>query len=384
MINDQETLSSLLERVSRFVKERCVPNEELVAETDEVPADLVQEMKEMGMFGLAIPKQYGGLGLTLEEEILVGQEMAKTGVAFTSVFGTNNGIGSQGILIDGTDEQKWHYLPKMASGEMIGSFALTEPDAGSDAGSLRTTAVKDGDFYILNGTKRFITNAQHAAIFTVMARTEAGSRGAKGVTAFIVEAETHGLTLGKTDKKMGHRGAHTCDVIFDDCRVPATNIIGGVPGMGFKTAMKVLDRGRLTIAGGCVGKSERILEDAINFAEGLRQSDSSHDDFIKVKDMLAESRIDIYAAQCMVLDAARRFDMKKNVGMEAACCKLFATEVCGKVADRSIQIHGEAGYFSRYPAERFYRDVRLYRIYEGTSQIQQLVIAKSLIKSMQQ
>jgi acyl-CoA dehydrogenase len=383
MINDQEAMKVFLDKVARFVRERCVPNEELVAETDEVPQELVEEMKQLGMFGLAIPKEYGGLGLTVEEEVLVGREMAKTGVAFSSVFGTNNGIGSQGILIDGTMEQKRHYLPKLACGEMIGSFALTEPDSGSDAGSLRTTAVKDGDSYILNGTKRFITNAPHASIFTVMARTEPGSRGPKGVSAFIVEAGTPGLSLGKLDKKMGHRGAHTCDVIFEDCRVPAANIIGGVEGMGFKTAMKVLDKGRLTIAGGCVGKCERMLDDALRYAVELRRRESPVEEFQMIQDMLAECRAEIYATQCMVMDAARRYDLGKNVSTEAACCKLFATEVCGRVADRSVQIHGEAGYYSRYPAERFYRDVRLYRIYEGTSQIQQLVIARNMIKAAQ-
>lgn len=384
MINDHETFERLLERISIFVRERCVPNEELVIEADEVPEDLVQEMRELGLFGLAIPKEFGGLGLTLEEEILVSQEMARTGVGFSSVYGTNNGIGSQGILIDGTDEQKWHYLPRMAKGELVGSFALTEPDAGSDAGSLRTTAVKDGDQYVLNGTKRFITNAPHAGIFTVMARTEPGSRGPKGVSAFIVEADTPGLSLGKTDRKMGHRGAHTCDVIFDDCRVPAANIIGGVPGMGFKTAMKVLDRGRLTIAGGSIGKSERMLADAMTYARTLRANPACQEEFAGIRGLLAECRIEINAAASMVLNAARRFDNGENVATEAACCKLFATEVCGKVADRAVQVHGEAGYFSRYPSERYFRDVRLYRIYEGTSQIQQLVIARNLIKAMQQ
>lgn len=384
MINDKEELNRLMKKVSTFVREKCVPNEELVMETDEVPEELIQEIRGLGLFGMAIPKEFGGLGLTIEEEILVGQEMAKTGVAFTSTFGTNNGIGSQGILIDGTDEQKWRYLPLMAKGELVGSFALTEPDAGSDAGSLRTTAVKDGDHYVLNGTKRFITNAPHAGIFTVMARTEAGSRGAKGVTAFIVEAGTPGLSLGKADKKMGHRGAHTCDVIFDDCRVPAANIIGGIPGLGFKTAMKVLDRGRLTIAGTNIGKSERILADALAYARTLQQSPSCREDLAGALSLLAECRIELNAASSMVLNAAQRFDQGKNVATEAACCKLFATEVCGRIADKAVQIHGEAGYFSRYPAERYFRDVRLYRIYEGTSQIQQLVIARNLIKEMQQ
>ncbi|HRP95498.1 MAG TPA: acyl-CoA dehydrogenase family protein [Rhodocyclaceae bacterium] len=381
MIRDPETLNLLLDGVSRFVRERLVPNEALVAETDEIPADIVAEMRELGLFGLSIPEQYGGLNLTMEEEVRVAFEIAKTSPAFRSLIGTNNGIGSQGIVIDGTEEQKQRYLPRLAAGEIIGSFALTEPGSGSDAASLKTTAVRDGDFYVLNGTKRYITNAPEASIFTVMARTDPEKKGADAISAFIVEAGTPGLSLGKIDKKMGQKGAHTCDVIFENCRVPAANVIGGREGVGFKTAMKVLDKGRLHIAAVCVGAAERMLDDALRYAMERVQFGKPIAEFQLIQAMLADSKAEIYAARSMVLDAARRRDAGEDVSTEASCCKLFASEMCGRVADRSVQIHGGAGYIAEYAAERFYRDVRLFRIYEGTSQIQQLVIARNMIRA---
>jgi acyl-CoA dehydrogenase len=380
MIRDQETLSILLDSLSRFVRERLVPAESEVAETDEIPAEIVGEMRELGLFGLSIPEEYGGLGLTMEEEVLAAFEIAKTSPAFRSLIGTNNGIGSQGLIIDGTDEQKQYYLPKLASGELIASFALTEPGSGSDAASLRTTAVRDGDHYVINGTKRFITNAPEAGIYTVMARTNPDIKGASGISAFIVEKGTPGLSLGKIDKKMGQKGAHTCDVIFENCRVPASNIIGGKEGVGFKTAMKVLDKGRLHISAICVGAAERMLDDALRYAMERKQFGQPIAEFQLVQAMLADSRAEIYAARSMVLDAARRRDDKQDVSTEASCCKLFASEMCGRVADRAVQIHGGAGYVSDYAVERFYRDVRLFRIYEGTTQIQQLVIARNMIR----
>jgi acyl-CoA dehydrogenase len=380
MIRDQETLSILLDSLSRFVRERLVPAENEVAETDEIPAGIVGEMRELGLFGLSIPEEYGGLGLTMEEEVLAAFEIARTSPAFRSLIGTNNGIGSQGLIIDGTDEQKHYYLPKLASGELIASFALTEPGSGSDAASLRTTAVRDGNQYVINGTKRFITNAPEAGIYTVMARTNPEIKGASGISAFIVEKGTPGLSLGKIDKKMGQKGAHTCDVIFENCRVPAANIIGGKEGVGFKTAMKVLDKGRLHISAICVGAAERMLDDALRYAMERKQFGQPIAEFQLVQAMLADSRAEIYAARSMVLDAARRRDDKQDVSTEASCCKLFASEMCGRVADRAVQIHGGAGYVSEYAVERFYRDVRLFRIYEGTTQIQQLVIARNMIR----
>ena len=380
MIRDPETLQALLDNISRFVRERLVPNENIVAEADAIPADLVAEMKALGLFGLCIPEEFGGLGLTMEEEVRVAFELGRTSPAFRSLFGTNNGIGSQGIIMDGTPEQKANYLHKLAAGEMVASFALTEPGSGSDAASLTTSAVRDGDHYVLNGTKRFITNAPEAGIFTVMARTDPDKKGAGAISAFIVERGTPGLSLGKIDKKMGQKGAHTCDVIFDNCRVPAKNLIGGQEGVGFKTAMKVLDKGRLHIAAVCVAAAERMLADTLRYAMERKQFGQPIADFQLVQAMLADSKTEIYAARCMVLDAAQRRDAGENVNTEASCAKMFASEMCGRVADRCVQIHGGAGYVSDYAIERFYRDVRLFRIYEGTTQIQQLVIARNMIR----
>lgn len=383
MIRDQETLNQLLDTVSRFVRERLVPAEERVAEEDAIPADILQEMKDLGLFGLSIPEEYGGLGLTMEEEVLVAFEIGKTSPAFRSIFGTNNGIGAQGILIDGTEEQKRKYVPKLATGELIGSFCLTEPDVGSDAGSLKTRADRDGDYYILNGTKRFITNGPEAGLYTVMARTDQSIKGAGGITAFIVEGDTPGLIRGKPDRKMGQKGAHTCDIIFENCRVPAANIIGLKEGQGFKTAMKVLDRGRLHISAVCTGVAERLIQDALNYAMERQQFGKPIAEHQLIQAMLADSKTEAYAARSMVLDAARKMDAGENVSTEAACCKLFCSEMVGRVADRAVQIHGGAGYIADYAVERFYRDVRLFRIYEGTTQIQQIVIARNMVREAQ-
>src|SRR5471030_3087896 len=376
---DIDTREQLIETVRRFVREKCVPIESKVSEDDRVPDSIIAEMRELGLFGLSIPQDYGGLGLTMEEEVLVCFELGQTSPAFRSVIGTNNGIGSIGILLDGSEEQKQHYLPKLAAGDLIGSFCLTEPDAGSDAASLKTRARKDGDHYVLNGTKRFITNAPEAGIFTVMARTS-DAKGASGISAFIVERGSPGLSLGKPDKKMGQRGAHTCDVIFENCRIPAAQLIGGVEGVGFKTAMKVLDKGRLHIAAVAIGAAKRMLRDALAYAMERKQFGQPIAEFQLVQGMLADSKTEIYAAECMVLDAARRRDEGRDVSIEASCANYFATEMCGRVADRAVQVHGGAGYISEYGIERFYRDVRLFRLYEGTSQIQQVIIARGLMR----
>lgn len=384
MALDPETFSQLIDTVRRFVEERLVPLEAEVSENDRVPAALVDDMRELGLFGLSIPEDYGGLGLSVEEEVRIIVELGHTSPAFRSVFGTNTGIGSQGIVIDGTDEQKRKYLPKLATGEIIGSFALTEPDSGSDAASLRTSARLDGDAYVLNGVKRYITNAPSAGLVTVMARTDPEAKGASGISAFLVEAKSPGLTLGPTDKKMGQQGAHVCDVIFEDCRIPADSLIGGVEGQGFKTAMKVLDRGRLTISGMCVGNAERLIRDSLRYAMERKQFGKPIAEFQLIQAMLADCETELYAAKSMVLDAARRKDAGENVTKMAAICKYYCSEMVGRVADRAVQIHGGAGYIAEYGIERFYRDVRLYRLYEGTSQIQQLIIAREMLKEAAQ
>jgi acyl-CoA dehydrogenase len=382
MALDAGTLEQLLDTVRRFVREHLVPLESRVAQEDRIPAGVVQEMRELGLFGLTVPEAYGGLGLDTQEECRVVMELGWTSPAFRSVIGTNNGIGSQGLVMDGTEAQKARYLPKLASGELIGSFALTEPDAGSDAGSLTTSARADGDAYVLNGTKRYITNAPAAGLFTVFARTDPSTSGSLGVSAFLVEAPRPGLHLGKPNKKMGQQGAHVCDVVFDDCRVPADAVLGGA-GMlhkGFTTAMKTLDRGRLHISALAVGCAERLIHESLEYACARKQFGARIADFQLIQAMLADSRTETYAARCMVLDAARRRDAGEPVTTYASCAKLYSSEMVGRVADRAVQIFGGAGYMEEYGIERFYRDVRLFRIYEGTSQIQQTLIARNMIR----
>lgn len=379
MALDQDTRDQLITTIRRFVDERLIPAEPVVAEADAIPADIVDEMCELGLFGLSIPEDFGGLGLNMEEEAQLVLELGRAAPAFRSMFATNVGIGSQVIAIDGTPAQKARYLPRLASGELIGSFALTEPEAGSDAGSVRTSARREGDTYVLNGTKRYITNAPHAGLFTVMARTDPEAKGARGVSAFAVEAGTPGLSLGKPEKKMGQQGAHVCDVIFENCRIPADALIGGVEGVGFKTAMKVLDKGRLHIAAACTGLAERITDDMMAYAVSRKQFGKAIAEFQLLQAMFADSRAEAYAARCMVLDAARKRDAGRDVSVEASCAKMFASEMVGRVADRNVQVHGGAGYIREYRAEQLFRDARLFRIYEGTTQIQQTIIAKAMI-----
>lgn len=383
MALDTESFSLLRAAVQRFVNERLVPAEDTVETTDNIPDDILADMKELGLYGISIPEEFGGIGLSMSQECDVVNDLGHTSLAFRSVIGTNVGIGSQGILMDGTQEQKEYWLPKFASGEMTVSFALTEPGAGSDAASIQTRGVRDGDSYVLNGAKRFITNADRASAFTLMARTEGD--GARGITAFILPADSAGLTVGKPDKKMGQRGTRTCDVLLDDVRVSADNIIGGVPGKGFYTAMKVLDRGRLHISALACGMADRLIRDAVAYAKDRKQFGQPIGEFQLVQAMLADSQAELYAAQSMVKDCARRYDenpvgqRNDELSMLASCVKMFCTEMVGRVADRAVQIHGGSGYMAEYKVERFYRDVRLLRLYEGTTQIQQLIIAKQLL-----
>jgi acyl-CoA dehydrogenase len=382
MALDADTLDQLLRTLESFVRERLIPLEAEVAEQDRIPPEVIAEMKAMGLFGMTIPEEYGGLGLNTEEECRAVRVLGYTAPAFRSVIGTNNGIGSQGLVMDGTEEQKRYYLPRMASGEITGSFALTEPDAGSDSGAVKTSARRDGDFFVLNGTKRYITNAPSAQLFTVFARTNPDQPGGRGVSAFLVDAATPGISLGKPYRKMGQKGAHVCDVIFEDCRVPASAILGGPARLdkGFETAMKTLDRGRLHISALAVGCADRLIDESLRFAIDRKQFGQPIAQFQMVQAMLADSRAEAYAAECMVIDAARRRDAGEAVSTLASCCKLFATEMVGRVADRAVQIHGGAGYMDEYPVSRFFRDVRLFRIYEGTSQIQQTIIARNMIR----
>ena len=382
MIRDQEVLNQFLDTVSRFVRDKLIPIEEEVAETGVVPEEILAQMRELGLYGMTVSEEYGGLGLTLEEEVLVLFELCKAAPVFRSKVGTNNGIGSQGIVIDGTEEQKQKYLPKVASGEYVTSFALTEPDAGSDAAGLRTTARLEGNQYILNGTKRYITNAADASIFTVMARTDPEG-GSRGISSFIVEANSPGVTVSNPYKKMGQNGANIYDIIFEDCPVPPENLIGGVEGKGFGTAMKTLDRGRIHVAAVCIGVAQRLVEESLRYAMERKQFGQEIANFQLVQAMLADSQTETYAARCMILDAARNYDDGIRDRGQAAQCKMYASEMVGRVADRAVQIHGGAGYVSEYAVERLYRDVRIFRIYEGTTQIQQTVIAKEMMRNFE-
>ncbi len=380
MALDRETLEQLLETLARFVDEHLIPAEARVDAEDHIPDSIVAEMKDLGLFGITIPERYGGLGLTPAEEVEVAWTITHAAPAFRSVFGTNVAIGSQGLVIDGTEEQKEKYLPRMATGEIIASFALTEPEAGSDAASLRTRAEKDGDGYVLNGIKRFITNAPVADTFTVMARTDPEQSGGRGISAFIVEASTKGIHLGEPYNKMGRKGGHVCDVIFEDCRIPADSLIGGVEGRGFRTAMQVLDRGRLHLAATCCGLADRLIAEAVRHALARRQFGKPIGDFQLVQAMLADSRTEHDAAWAFVRDAARQASAGDTITRLAAQAKYLASEMVWRVADRAVQIHGGAGYINDSAVARLYRDARLYRLYEGTSEIQKLVIARHMLR----
>ena len=377
---DSETFGLLKDQLARYVEERLIPAEDAVEEADDIPADIVSEFKAMGLFGLSVPEEFGGLGLTMAEESQLVRILTRASVTFRSLIGTTVGIGSQGIMIDGTEAQKAEWLPKFATGEAIASFALTEPGAGSDAASLRCSAVREGDFYRINGTKRYITNAPRATVFTLMARTEPDMKGAAGISAFIVPSDSPGISLGKPDRKMGQRGAKTCDVILEDVMVPAANIIGGVPGQGFRTAMKVLDRGRIHIAAVALGMADRLIEMSLNYAMERQQFGSRIGDFQLVQAMLADMEVDRLTTAALLERTAARFDAGEVTARECSVLKLHASEAVGRLADRAVQIHGGAGYMAEYKVERFYRDVRLLRIYEGTSQIQQTIIAKAMMR----
>ncbi|MGK6319349.1 acyl-CoA dehydrogenase family protein [Sphingomonas sp. DT-204] len=378
MALDPETFDALIDTVRRFVAERLRPLEAEVEARDAIPDAVVEEMKAMGLFGLSIAEEYGGLGLTMAEEVRVAIELGRTTPAFRSAFGTNVGIGSQGLVMAGTPAQKAEWLPRIASGEVITSFALTEPDVGSDSGSVKARAVRDGDVYRLSGTKRFITNADKANLFTVMART-GDEPGGRGVSAFLVPRDLPGVTIGEPEKKMGQKGARVADVNLDDVPVPAANRLGE-EGEGFKIAMRVLDRGRLHISAVCVGVAERLIADCVAYASERRQFGKPIAEHQLIQAMIADSKTEALAAKALVLETAGAKDAGMEVVLESAAAKYFASEMVGRVADRAVQIYGGAGYIADYGIERLYRDVRLFRIYEGTSQIQQLIIARETLK----
>ncbi|MBT0958277.1 acyl-CoA dehydrogenase family protein [Alphaproteobacteria bacterium KMM 3653] len=375
---DSDVFEQLVDAVDRFARERLIPAEHQVEAEDNIPEEIIDEMKEMGLFGLSTPQDYGGIGLSVPQEARLVEVLCYASLTFRSLIGTNVGIGSQGIVMDGTPEQKAQWLPGVASGEVIASFALTEPDHGSDAGGIRTSARRDGDDFVINGTKRFITNAVRAGVFTVFARTDADSKGADGVSAFIVPADTPGITVATPDRKLGQRGTKTSDVIFEDVRIPASAILGGEGNLnrGFGTAMKVLDRGRIHVGAMAVGQGQRMLDIATDYALDREQFGKPIGEHQLVQGMLADCQAELHASRALVRATAETFDREGKAILEASCTKYFCTEAAGRIADRALQIHGGAGYMAEYDIERLYRDIRLLRIYEGTSQIQQLVIAR--------
>jgi acyl-CoA dehydrogenase len=379
MALDTETRDQLVDTVRRFVAERLRPIEAQVAENNEVPQAVIAEMRDLGLFGISIPEEYGGLDLSMEDECLVIFEMGKASPAFRSEFGTNVGIGSQGLVMFGNEAQKAKWLPGIATGETVTSFALTEPEAGSDSANVQTKATLDGDAYVLNGTKRYITNAGKAGLFTVMARTNPDAKGGAGVSAFLVPADLPGLSVGKPEKKMGQHGAQIHDVIFDNVRVPVENRLGE-EGEGFKVAMQVLDKGRLHIGALCVGVAERLIADCVAYAGERKQFGQAISSFQLIQGMIADCKTEALAARALVLEGARKRDRGENIVLEAAAAKYFASEMVGRVADKAVQIFGGAGYTADHGIERLYRDVRIFRIYEGTSQVQQLVIARETMK----
>jgi acyl-CoA dehydrogenase len=377
---DQETFDAFVQQLRRYVRERLIPAEEDVIANDRISDNILIEMREMGLFGLTTPIDFGGAGMNISQYIETIKQLSYAAPAYRSTMSINVGMTGSAIKNFGTAEQKAQWLPRIAAGE-IACFGLTEPGSGSDSAALQTMAVRDGNGYRLNGTKRYITNSPHAKIGLIMARTskEALPKNAH-VSAFIVDMKTPGISIGKPDKKMGQSGAHIADVIMEDVKIPGDALVGGEEGQGFQIAMQSLDNGRLSVAAMGVGMGRRILDTAIQYATERKAFGEAIANFQLIQAMLADSEAELYAAECMITDACARADRGEVILRKAAASKLFATETCGRVADRCVQIYGGAGYLAEYPAERFFRDARILRIYEGTSQIMQLQIAKHLLR----
>ncbi|WP_300013994.1 acyl-CoA dehydrogenase family protein [Pseudonocardia sp.] len=375
---DAADLTDILSAVRTFVRAEVVPIEERIDAEDAIPEDVVEACKAMGLYGFAIPEAYGGLGMTLEEEARLAFELGWTTPALRSLFGTNNGIAGQVLIKGGTEEQRKAWLPRLASGEVTASFALTEADAGSDPAGLATTARRDGTDWVLSGTKRYITNAPVADVIMVFARSNPDAGGNRGISTFLVPAGTPGLSIGPRDHKMGQFGAWTADVHLDDVRVPAEALVGGEEGVdrGFQTAARCLAHGRAHIAALCVGMAGRLVHESVEFAKTREQGGRPIASFQLVQGLIADSVTDHYAGRALVLDVARAYDAGTDTVQGPSAAKYFASEMVGRVADRAVQVHGGAGYIRGVAVERFYRDARLFRIYEGTSQIQQVIIAR--------
>ena len=369
-------------RVKQFVAQELDPISLQVEASGEIPQEIVEKMRALGLFGLSIPPEYGGLGLTTLEEIMVYEELTKTNACFRSRIGTSNSIGSMGILFDGTEDQKQKYLSRIASGQWTAAFALTEPDAGSDASNIKASAVLEGDHWVLNGSKLFITNGDCANVITTIAVTDEDKRARGGFSAFIIQNDFAGFSVGPPDKKMGLKGSHTNELVFRNCVVPKDNVIGGMGmvGQGFKTAMRVLDKGRLTMGACALGASQKLLDLSVTHVQQMIQSGKSSSDLQAAQFALADMATEIYAGRQMLYHAARLRDTGKNVTHEASMVKLFCTEMASRIADKAMDIFGDEGYLKVSQVEMFLRDVRLYRIFEGTSEIQRMVVSRNLLR----
>ncbi|MFF0052650.1 acyl-CoA dehydrogenase family protein [Streptomyces sp. NPDC005498] len=378
---DAADFKAVRDAVRRLVREDVVPREDEIEETDAIPDDVRRKAVDMGLFGYTLPEEHGGLGATLYEDVQLAFEFGYTTPAFRSMFGTNNGIAGKVLVNAGTEEQQKHWLPRLASGA-VASFALTEAEAGSDPSGLTTRAVRDGDTYVISGSKRFITNAPLADLFVVFARTGEENYGTKGISVFLVEAGLPGVTVGPKDHKTGQAGAWTAEVFFDEVRVPDTALIGGAEGAGFGAAMKSLIRGRVHIAALCVGMADRILEESVAYAAASKQGGHPIGEFQLVQAMLAEIQTGVYAGRAVVLEAARNYDSGEDRRIGPSAAKLFCSEMVSKAADLAVQIHGGMGYMRGTVVERCFRDARLFRIYEGTSEIQKLIIGRALLKDV--
>jgi acyl-CoA dehydrogenase len=382
-----EDFQEILAQTRHFVRTAVVPREQEILAGDRVPDDLREQVKKMGLFGYAIPQEWGGLGLNLAQDVELAMELGYTSLALRSMFGTNNGIAGQVLVGFGTDEQKSRWLEPIATGDVVASFALTEPGAGSNPSGLRTKAARDGSgddaHWIINGQKRFITNAPNAHLFIVFARTRPADDDGAGIAVFLVPADTAGVVVGAKDAKMGQEGAWTSDVNFDDVRVPATALIGGSEDVGYRAAMISLARGRVHIAALAVGTAQRALDESVAYAATATQGGTPIGNFQLVQAMIADQQTGVLAGRALVRDAARLWVSEEDRRIAPSAAKLFCTEMVGQVADLAVQIHGGSGYMREVPVERIYRDVRLLRLYEGTSEIQRLIIGSNLVKTAQ-
>jgi acyl-CoA dehydrogenase len=382
MVSTSE-FDELIEVLRDFIRREVMPAEAGIDESDEIPDRLIAQAKEMGLYGYALPAEFGGLGLSVGQQVLVTMELGYTSPAFRSLFGTNNGIAGQVLVLAGTGEQRKQWLPRLASGEVVASFALTEPDAGSDPSRLVTSAGPDpgpDGGWVIDGLKRYITNAPAADIFMVFARTDLAAPPGKGIGVFIVPARLDGVSVAARDHKMGQAGAWTADVAFSGVRVPRDALVGEAAAAGYSTAMRSLAHGRLIIAALCTGVAARLIDESVTYARERSQGGHPIADYQLVQAMLADSQTEYMAARALVLDAAARYDAGTDQRLAPSAAKYFASEAVGRIADRAVQIHGGSGYMRGVPVERLYRDVRLFRIYEGTSQIQQLVIAREMLR----